>query len=66
MRPGATRRSGSALSRFGVFEAGRASVRDPKYTADRSANERVDGNPSRRSDDAGIVMRPWPGRGAVG
>ena len=30
--------------------------------SDRSANERVEGNPSRRSDDAGIVIRPWPRR----
>jgi hypothetical protein len=29
---GAALLAGSALSRFGVFEAGRASVRDPKYT----------------------------------
>jgi hypothetical protein len=24
--------AGSALTRFGIFEAGRASTRDPKYT----------------------------------
>ena len=29
---GAALLAGSALSRFGVFEAGQASVRDPKYT----------------------------------
>jgi hypothetical protein len=29
---GAALLAGSAVTRFGVFEAGRASVRDPKYT----------------------------------
>jgi hypothetical protein len=29
---GAALLAGSALTRFGVFEAGRASARDPKYT----------------------------------
>jgi hypothetical protein len=29
---GAALLAGSAVTRFGVFEAGKASVRDPKYT----------------------------------
>ncbi|MGH8960211.1 MAG: hypothetical protein ACRDWT_03255 [Jatrophihabitantaceae bacterium] len=29
---GAALLAGSALTRFGIFEAGRASTRDPKYT----------------------------------
>lgn len=29
---GAALLAGSALTRFGIFEAGRASARDPKYT----------------------------------
>jgi hypothetical protein len=31
-RPGRHLLTGSAVTRFGVFEAGRASVRDPRYT----------------------------------
>ena len=37
---GAALLAGSALTRFGVFEAGRASARDPKYTV-RPQRERL-------------------------
>ena len=39
--------AGSAVTRFGVFEAGRASVRDPKYTVGPQRERlRQEGNPA--------------------
>jgi hypothetical protein len=43
---GAALLAGSAVTRFGVFEAGRASVRDPKY---------VVGPQRERLDDTGQI-----------
>ena len=39
--PGAALMAGSACTRFGIFEAGQASARDPKYTV-VPQRERVD------------------------
>lgn len=46
---GAALLAGSALTRFAIFEAGRASARDPKYTV-APQRERVEGRQGRRAD----------------
>ena len=59
---GATMMTASAVTRFGVFEAGLASARDPKYTV-RPQRERVaqrDQAASRRPEPAPASGRAWP------
>jgi len=45
----------SALTRFGVFEAGRASVRDPKYTVGPQRQRLRE-----RGESASVPARPPP------
>jgi hypothetical protein len=45
--------AGSACTRFGVFEAGRASARDPKYTVGPQRSRT-------RDDPAGVVYQSLP------